>query len=116
MTSILCRQGITCAFRVKPSQGIAAQYTRAKFQVRAGWDPTLPALLSVDETNGITITPDNGDTLGNVYVFIGATATAALTSIGTVIPAAELRLYNPDDADDCIGWAIPFKILPEAVA
>lgn len=113
MSVVKCRKGDPCRFRVSVTSGIDAKYTRAKFQVRDAWDETLPTRLAVDETTGITITPG---TPGVVQVLIGATSTDALPVLRQAREvAAQLRLYNPIDPDDCISWPIPFRLQPDVI-
>lgn len=111
--TITCRKGDVCGFTVTVTDGgIGAQYTKAKFQVRTQWNDVLPALLSVDETSGISI-----DYVANVVtIVIGATQTETLpiTSITTL--AALLRLYDPTNPDDAVSWPIPFQALPDAIS
>lgn len=110
---IKCRKGDPCRFQVGISTGIDAAFTRAKFQVRDGWDETLPTLLAVDETNGITITPG---TPGTVDVVIGASATEGLPVLRqSREAAAQLRLYHGTDADQTFSFPIPFLLLPEVI-
>lgn len=110
---VRCRKGDPCRFIATVKTGVDVRYTRARFQVREDWDDSSTLLLSVDETNGITITPG---TPGTVEVVIGATATDALpTSPQPRQVAAQLRLYNDADANDRMSWPIPFELQPDVI-
>lgn len=110
---IKCRKGDPCRFSVRVRGGIGTQYTRARFQARDAWDESLPALLHVDQDTGVQI--DHGE--GVVTVAIGATLTDALPMLRQPREvAAQLRLYNPLDADDRVSFPIPFRLLPDAIA
>ncbi len=100
---VMIRKGLPCTFTVEVADGIGAQYTEAKFQVRSGFDDELPLLLGVTDADGIIITPG---TPGTVLVEIGATKTDLLPKSNPDF-VAELRLYNPADDDDRLGWKIP---------
>lgn len=109
---IRCRKGDPFRFVATVRDGIDARYTRARFQAREDWDESLPLLLAADETNGITI----DHIASTISVVIGATRTTALNVVRQPRAiAAQLRLYNPDDADDCMSFAIPVEILPEVI-
>lgn len=109
---VKCRKGDPCAFVVNIPWGIDARYTRARFQARDAWDESLPVLLSVDETNGVTI--DHAQ--GCVRVLIGATKTDQLPTLRQQREvAAQLRLYNADDADDRFSVDIPFRLRPDVI-
>jgi hypothetical protein len=110
--TVKCRKGDPCSFEARVSTGIDARYTRARFHVREAWDEASPLLLSADETSGITI--DHSDS--RVLVVIGATKTAQLPPLRQPRQvAAQLRLYNADDADDRVSYAIPFELLPAVI-
>lgn len=110
---VKCRKGDPCSFSASVKSGIDPRYTKAKFQVRDTWDETKPALLSVDETNGIVITPG---TPGIVTVLIGATKTDLIPALDQDREvAALLRLYNGVDDDDRMSFAIPFVLRPDVI-
>lgn len=109
---VQCRKGLPCSFTVTFEAGVPARYTEAKFQVRDDWSEALPVRLTATHADGISI--NHG--LGVVSVSIGATKTEAMETL--VVPrvmAAELRLYDPTNADDRMGAPIPFVYLPEAI-
>lgn len=109
---VRCRKGDPCTFEARVSTGIDARYTRARLVVRDAWDETLPALIAIDETSGITIDHD----ASRVLVVIGATRTDALPALRQSRQvAAQLRLENAVDPDDRVSYAIPFELLPEII-
>lgn len=108
---ILCRKGDACPFVVKGMGPINARYDRARFQVREAWDLSRPVLLSADETNGITIDYDNQE----VRIVLGAVQTRTLAITAPKKAAAQLRLFNSSDPDDCLSWPIEFLLHPTAV-
>ena len=111
--TVECRIGGKCSFVATVSGGFGAQYTKARFVVRAAWSTSIPALVDMNETAGdIALDQPNG----TVSVEIGATTTAAITGITREMrAAAELHLINPDDSDDVLTIPIPFSLLPTVV-
>lgn len=114
MNKILCRKGDACSFFVSVSGGMPldTRYDKARFQVREAWDSARPLLLAVDDTTGITIDHANA----RVQVVIGAQATQSLGVTAPRIVAAQLRLYNSADADDCLSWPIEFVLMPAVIS
>ncbi len=109
---IECRKGDPCRFTVAVSSGIAADYTRARFQVRREWSEEADALIAVDETSGITIRHAENE----IDIHIGATLTDALPVLRQPLAvAAQLRLYHTTDADDRMSFPIPFLLLPDVI-
>lgn len=109
---ITCGKGDPCNFQVEIETGLSADYTLARFQVRAGWDDTLPVLLSASETDGITFDYENN----LVNVTLGGTRTRDLPVINQAKEvAAQLRLYNAADLDDCASYKVPMVLTPEAI-
>lgn len=113
MNKILCRKGDACSFVVNVSGGtpLDTRYDRAKFQVREAWDNARPLLLAVDETNGITIDHANAQ----IRIVVGAQATNLLSVTAPRSVAAQVRLYNSADANDCLSWPIEFSLLPAVI-
>jgi len=108
-----CRKGDPCGFIVRVRSGIDGRYVRARFQVRAAWDETLPALLAVDSESGAIVISSGMP--GEVAVQIGATLTDQLPRMTQPREvAAQLRLYAAD-ADDRMSFAIPFQLLPDVI-
>lgn len=107
---VVCSKGDRCDFDAAYADGIDAKYVTAKFEVRERWDESLPALIALDETTGVTI----DHVAGVVSVAIGADITALLpVRNAPQVVAAQLRLYA--DAQDRISIAIPFVLMPEAI-
>jgi hypothetical protein len=109
---IKCRRGDPCNFVVEIEGGLDDAYTQAIFRARDDWDESLPALIDIDES---AMTFDRTDPdLGKVTIEIGATLTADLpVTKQPRIVAALLRLVNPTDADDRLGFEIPFQLQPD---
>lgn len=111
---VRCRKGDPCSFEARVRDGIGAQYTRARLQVRESWSETATLLLEAATGSGIVIDHANG----RVLVTIGATITEGLPSHptpGDRQVAAQLRLYNEADPDDRVSFSIPFAILPQVL-
>lgn len=115
--AVKCSRGDSCSFVVRLSDrwpdGIPAEYTSARFQVRDVADDTTDALIAVDTDDGVTF--DRPNSL--ISVFIGATKTEALPILTRAREAhAQLRIYNDLDPDDRVSIVIPrFVLLPDGV-
>lgn len=107
-----CRIGGKCSFVATVGGGFGVQYTKARFVVRAAWSTSIPALIDIDDTNGIVLDQPNGI----VNVEIGATATGAIANVSRETRmAAELKLINPADTDDVLTIPVPFALLPTVI-
>ena len=114
MVEVICQRGDTCRFTLQLASGpggLNRRYDKARFQARNTWDVNTPAIISVDETSGITIDYGNA----TVTVVIGASLTEKLIVTSARNVPAQLRLYNSADPDDRISWIIRFLLLPAAI-
>lgn len=110
--AVECRVGGKCSFVATVVGGFGVQYTKARFVVRAAWSTAVPALIDIDDSNGIVLDQPNG--IANVT--IGATVTGAIQGITREMRvAAELHLINPNDSDDVLTISIPFALLPTVI-
>lgn len=112
--AIVCRKGDTCRFTVQIGEenaGLDPRFDRARFTVRDAWENHYPTLLSVSEGDGIEF----DYTSGIVTVTIGAELTKLLHVTKPRGVAAQLRLYNSNDANDRISWPIKFLLTPTVI-
>jgi hypothetical protein len=113
LETIICRVGNTCVFVATIGSGdvpLDTRYSAARFVVREKIDsPTT--LIDVDQSDGIFI----DHAASKVTVTLGATLTQDISLPLPRNTASELRLINPSDPDDRIGWPIPFSILPSVI-
>ncbi len=114
---VKCRRGDAFAFTLRLTArwpgGIPAGYTQCVFQIRSDGKESLPALLSIDTTNGITI--DHAQSL--IVVAVGASQTSGLPSVGSSKAVfGQVRLYHATDPNDIVSWVIPrLLIIPNGV-
>jgi hypothetical protein len=109
---IKCRKGDPCNFTVTFPGVLTSAFTQAKFQARETFSEDGTAVVSIDETSGISFDYPNEQVI--VQIPVSVTEAIAVGTKQREVPAL-LRVYDPLDADAVFSLAIPFLLLPETV-
>ena len=110
-TRVRFRAGDPLGFVATPASGLDPRYTRAVFVARADWLPSAPLLLHASTDAG-DIEIDHA--AGSIKVRVSPASTSALaTSNAPRVLAAQVRVSNPADPEDCWSFRVPLEVLPE---